>query len=104
AGDASARNDGLFVHVKPRAARVDHVHHGLRVAATSACGPRHRTLKCVLRGVRPLATVRGARGAAGPTEIRARSTKNEPTSMPDAAAPFNARFIGRGSRGARWSN
>ena len=104
AGNAYARHDGLLVHVQARAARVDDIHDRLHVAATSACGPRHRTLKCVLRGARPQATVRGARGAAGPTEIRVRGTKYKPTSVPDAAALFDARFMRRGSREARWSN
>ena len=92
AGDAHAGHDRLLVHVQSRAARVDDFHDRLRsclqIAATSACGPRHRSLKCVLRDIKPQATVRGAREAAGPTDIRVRSTKYEPTSVPDAAAPY----------------
>jgi hypothetical protein len=42
----------------------------------------------VLKGAKPRATVRGARGAAGPTEIRVQGTKYEPTSVPDAALLF----------------
>src|SRR5215217_244830 len=53
----------------------------------SLCGrrrrgaPDDRTLGCVLRPS-GLATVRGAREAPGPTNTRARGTKNEPTSGP----------------------
>ena len=104
AGDTHAGHDRLLVHIQSRAARVDDFHDRLRVAATSACGPRHRSLKCVLRGIEPEATVRGAREAAGPTDLRARSTKYEPTSMPDAAVALHACFMRRGSREARWSN
>src|SRR3954468_2407391 len=43
--------------------------------------PDDRSLGCVLRPS-GLATVRGARDAPGPTYIRARGTKNEPTSGP----------------------
>lgn len=45
-------------------------------------------LKCVLQGKRPRATVWCARGTAGPTEIRVRSTKYKPTSVPATAAKF----------------
>src|ERR671912_2732166 len=54
---------------------------------TSLCGwrrrgaPDDRSLGCVLRP-KGLATVRGAQGALGPTNTRARGTKNEPTSGP----------------------
>src|ERR671920_2561127 len=53
----------------------------------SLCGwrrrgaPDDRSLGCVLRP-KGLATVRGAREAPGPTNTRARGTKNEPTSGP----------------------
>jgi hypothetical protein len=86
------RHHRLLVHVQSRAARADDFHDRLRVAATSACGPRHRNLGCVLRSAKPQATVRGAREAAGPTEIRARCTTFEPTSVPDAAPQFTATF------------
>ncbi len=104
ARQAHARDHGLFVNVQARATRINDFHDLLQCAATSACGPRHRTLGCVLRGARPEATVRGARGAAGPTDIRVRDTKYEPTSLPDAALQLHTRFMGRGSRTARWSN
>ncbi|CAI09986.1 hypothetical protein ebA6748 [Aromatoleum aromaticum EbN1] len=58
----------------------------------------------MLRGAKLQATVRGARVAAGPTDIRVQDTKDEPTSVPDAAPLFNARFMRRGTRAARWSN
>src|SRR3954447_4729444 len=44
-------------------------------------GPEGRTLGCVLRP-KGLATGWGALGAPGPTNTRARGTKNEPTSGP----------------------
>src|SRR5919206_2675163 len=53
----------------------------------SLCGwrrrgaPDDRSLGCVLRP-KGLATVRGAQRAPGPTNTRARGTKNEPTSGP----------------------
>ncbi len=104
AGDAHARHHRLLVHVQSRAARIDDFHDRLQCAATSACGPRHRSLRCVLRGATPRATVRGARGAAGPTDIRVRGTKYKPTSVPDATPQLQQGFMRRGSRNARWSN
>ena len=103
ASDAHARHHRLLVHVQSRAARADDFHDRLRVAATSACGPRHRNLGCVLRGAKPQATVRGAREAAGPTEIRAHRTKFEPTSVPDAALQSTAAFRASGWRAAQWT-
>src|SRR5436190_24276423 len=53
----------------------------------SRCGrrrrgaPEDRTLGCVLRP-KGLETVWGSLGAPGPTNTRARGTKNEPTSGP----------------------
>ena len=104
AGNAYAGHHRLFMNVQARAAWVDNFHDRLQFAATSACGPRHRTLGCVLRGAKPQATVWGARGAAGPTDIRVRGTKYKPTSMPDAALLLQQSFMRRGSREARWSN
>nr|ART90272.1 hypothetical protein [uncultured bacterium] len=46
----------------------------------------------MLQGARPRATVRGAREAAGPTDIRAGCTRFEPTSLPDAATAITAPF------------
>ena len=92
ADNARASHHRLLVHVQSRATRANDFHDRLRVAATSACGPRHRNLGCVLRGPKPQATVRGARGAAGPTEIRAYRTKLKPTSVPDAAPQITAAF------------
>lgn len=47
---------------------------------------RHRAhvveLSCACFGGDPLATVRGARGAPGPTDLRAHRTKKNPTSVP----------------------
>src|SRR3954463_1768161 len=48
-----------------------------------------------------VATVRGARGAPGPTYTRARGTKNEPTSVPAPPSPYPS-FIRRRSSNARW--
>jgi hypothetical protein len=103
-GNAYAGDHGLLGYVQPSAAPLNDIHDGLRTAATSACGPRHRTLGCVLRGAKPRARVRGARGAAGPTDIRACRTKYKPTSVPDAALLLHSCFVRRGSREARWSN
>src|SRR3954469_17345469 len=50
-----------------------------------------------------VATVRGARGAPGPTYTRARGTKNEPTSEPAPPSPYPS-FIRRRSSNARWGN
>src|SRR5690349_2260051 len=104
AGNAYAGDDRLLVHIQTGAARIDYFHERLLVAATSACGPRLRTLGCVLRGETPKATVRGTRRAAGPTDIRVRSAKWRPTSVPDAALPFNASFMRRGTAEGRWKN
>lgn len=103
-GHSRTRHHGLLVHVQARTARINDIHDRLQCAATSACGPRHRTLGCVVKGAGPKATVRGAREAAGPTDIRVRGTKYKPTSLPEAASELHIRFMRRGSRAARWSN
>lgn len=43
-----------------------------------------QVIQCALRCAKPQATVRGVLGATGPTDIRARCTKFEPTSLPEA--------------------
>jgi len=99
AGNARTSHHRLLVHIQSRAARIDHFHDSLLFAAPSACNPRHRTLRCVLKGQRPQATVWGAREAAGPTEIRVRSTKYKPTSVPRVAVniehPFHRLRVAR---------
>jgi hypothetical protein len=105
AADAHASHDALLAHVQAGAARVDDFHNRLLMVATSACGPRHRNLNCVLSDAKPLATVWGARGAAGPTRFRVHGAKKKPTSMPDAALSlqhtFHASWV---AQNARWNN
>ena len=53
---------------------------------------------------RPKHARRNGRALFSPTRIRVRSTKYQPTSLPDAALLLHQRFMRRGSRAARWSN
>jgi hypothetical protein len=94
----------LLVHVQTRTAGIDDCYDRPQCAATSACSPRHRTLKCALKVAKPQAIERGARGAAGPADMRVRGTKYKPTSLPDAAPVLLPCFMARGSRVTRWSN
>ena len=77
--DAGACDDGLLVHVESGTAWIENLHRDLLIV--SAKSPRDRKLEGVLSGLRPVATVWGARGTPGPTDIRAQGTTDKPTSM-----------------------
>jgi len=94
--EAYARHDRLLMDIQTRTPRIEHLHRDLLVAP--ARSPRDRNLEGVLSGPRPVATVWGARGAPGPTDIRAQGTTDRPTSM--LARPLlyrRARFMRSGS-------
>src|SRR5207245_11308941 len=69
--DAGAGDDGLLMHVQAGTLRVNDVHEPLLGEVASAWSPRGRSLEGALSGSLPVAAVRGARGAPGPTTIRA---------------------------------
>jgi hypothetical protein len=76
--DTRAGDDGWLMHIEPGTSGIEHLHRDLlRVSARS---PPDRSLENVLSGLRPVATVWGAREAPGPTDIRAQGTIDKPTS------------------------
>src|SRR5436309_1917745 len=79
---ARARDDRLLVHVQTGALGMKDVHRDLLGTMASAWSPRQRSLEGALSGPGPVAAVRGARGAPGPTTIRALRTNAGPTSVP----------------------
>src|SRR5207249_6222453 len=81
-GEASARHDRLLMHIESGALRVHDVHDHPLEEVASAWSPRQRSLEGALSGASPVAAVRGARGAPGPTTIRALRTIARPTSVP----------------------
>ncbi len=76
--DACAGDDGLLVDVESGTPGIQNLHRDL--LSVSARSPHDRSLENVLSGLRPVATVWGARGAPGPTDIRAQGTTEKPTS------------------------
>jgi hypothetical protein len=68
----------LLMHIEPGAPGIEDFHRDL--LNVSARSPHDRSLENVLSGLRPVATVWGARGAPGPTDIRAQGTIDRPTS------------------------
>ena len=66
------------------------------VADMHGVGEDESELEGALSGGRPVAAVRGARGAPGPTSLRAVRTNAKPTSGPTRAASL-AHFMRRGS-------
>src|SRR4029079_1476082 len=94
-GQAHASHDGVPVDVEPGATQVEDVHHRLPFGWRRRGAPDNRSLGCVLRP-KGLATVRGAQGAPGPTNTRARGTKTEPTSGPAPLStidPFHPAWV-----------
>jgi hypothetical protein len=94
--DARTGHDGMLMDIKPRALRMLQVHDPLLSDVVSAWSPRQRSLEGALSGGWPVAAVRGARGAPGPTSLRAVRTNAKPTSGPTRAASV-AHFMRRGS-------
>src|SRR5712692_4038974 len=75
---ARAGDDGLLMHVQSGTPGIQNLHRDLLVV--SARSPQNRSLEGVLSGLRPVATVWGARGTPGPTDIRAQGTTDKSTS------------------------
>ena len=84
--EAHTSDDALLMHVQPGTLRVNDVHSHHRAEMASAWSPRQRSLEGALSGSSPVAAVRGARGAPGPTTIRALRTNAGPTSVPTPRA------------------
>jgi hypothetical protein len=82
--------------IEPRALRMQQVHNAPLGAGVSAWSPRPRSLEGALSGLGPVAAVRGARGAPGPTSLRARRTNAKPTSGPTRGDRL-VHFMRRGS-------
>ena len=80
--DTRACDHGLLVHVQTGALGMNDVHNHLPGEMAAAWSPRQRSLEGALSGFSPVAAVRGARGAPGPTPIRALRTNAGPTSVP----------------------
>jgi hypothetical protein len=74
------------MYIEPGTLHVNDVHSHLRRERAAAWRPRQRSLEGALSGVAPVAAVRGAREAPGPTTIRALRTNAGPTSVPTPRA------------------
>src|SRR5207244_3642901 len=88
--DARTGDDALLMHVEPGTLHVNDVHSHLHGEMAAAWSPRQRSLEGARSGLSPVAAVRGARGAPGPTTIRALRTNAGPTSVPTPRADFTA--------------
>src|SRR5262249_32548369 len=67
--DARTRHDTVLMDIEPGASQMPHVHDPLLEHVAPAWSPRQRSLEGALCGVGPVAAVRGARGAPGPTNL-----------------------------------
>jgi hypothetical protein len=94
--DARTGHHGPLMDIESSALRMQQVHDALLGAVASAWSPRQRSLEGALSGIGPVAAVRGARGAPGPTSLRALRTNAKPTSRPTRVARL-AHFMRRGS-------
>jgi len=86
-------DDHLLVYIEPGTPGGNDVHGRLLGVRAPAWSPRHRSLEGALSGRGPVAAVRGARGAPGPTDMGAQRTNAGPTSLPTLAGestPFHA--------------
>ena len=100
--DSHAGDKGIFRQIESGTPRIQHLHDPGTLSA-SARSPLERSLRRVLQAARrtalhragwrtsrqvreidvdAVATICGARGALGPTQTRAHSTKEKPTSVP----------------------
>ena len=86
------------MHVEPGTPGIQNLHRDLLVV--SAGSPHARSLEGALSGLRPVATVWGARRAPGPTDMRAQGTTHKPTSGLKPEVYFDEHVDGDG-RAAR---
>jgi len=94
--DPGAGDDAVLVDVQAGAPWMQDLHGSLLVWSCAGMEPTWSNSSVRAPGLAPVATVRGARGALGPTDIRACGTKSEPTSMPAYQEAYT-RFVRRES-------
>jgi hypothetical protein len=80
-GDTGAGHDASSVNIKACTLRIQDLHNTPLVDRALAWSPRGRNLRCALSGYAGVA-IRGARETPGPTNERAPSTIEMPTSVP----------------------